>query len=66
MKDFKKYIEYIKNTGDICKKEWFIYDWEPIGETLIIEMLHPDTDLIYLIKENDTVYIKLTEKGMLL
>ena len=38
MEQFQKYIDYIKNTGGHPNVEWFVSDWEPIGETVLKDM----------------------------
>lgn len=56
---FSKYIEYIKNTGGSPKVSWFIDDWEPIGETVLNDMLK--AGLIAITKdkyENQRVVLK--------
>lgn len=49
MRDFTKYIQYIKNTGGTPKESDFIYDWEPIGEMVLMDMRA--ANLIYIDKD---------------
>ena len=56
MEDYKRYIDYIEIAGGSPKVEWFISDWEPIGEILIRNM-----ELMGLIEVSDGV-IKLREE----
>lgn len=56
MQDFKRYLQYIDNTGGECLLTWFDEDHEPIGPRIRGEMTK--AGLIVQVENGDRPFIR--------
>lgn len=58
-KDFTKYLQYLKNTGESVTPEMFDEDWEPIGPMVRKDMEREGV----MVVDSESGLMLVTEKG---